>query len=128
MHVLKLQPPAECSNHSGSMAVQFALLMAGTNGKRKAYVKSHRLKSEGRMVQGRQYSKLLTSECQASYQFSVSSWPAMRELSVNQDKQIAAARESGNQIAKRHGQKLLNEVAFRFTGYVGLGGVAAFIS
>lgn len=54
MRVLNLQPSAECLNHSGSMAVQFALLMAGTNGKRKAYTMSHRLKPEGRMVQCRQ--------------------------------------------------------------------------
>lgn len=70
--------------------------------KRKAYVMSHHLKSEGRKVQCRQYSKLLTSECLASYQFSVNGWPAMRELPVNQDNQIAAARESGNQNTKRH--------------------------
>lgn len=35
-HGLKLRPPAECLNHSGSMAAQFALLMDGLSGKRKA--------------------------------------------------------------------------------------------
>ncbi len=35
MHDLKLRPPAECLNHSGSVVAQFALLMAGLSGKRK---------------------------------------------------------------------------------------------
>lgn len=34
-HALKLRPPAECLNHSGNMVARFALLMAGTSGKRK---------------------------------------------------------------------------------------------
>jgi hypothetical protein len=33
---LKLRPPAECLNHSGNTVAQFALLMAGLSGKRKA--------------------------------------------------------------------------------------------
>lgn len=46
MHGLKLRPPAECLNHSGGMAAQFALQMDGLSGKWKATRNNHTLFTE----------------------------------------------------------------------------------